>query len=189
MKLNFILTSSLFFGSKVQFGSSQLGNGATCTANIECVSNLCISSVIPNVCSNGQEGSACDFSSQCAIEPSGGYCVQNQCTANPPVVESDLCAGVDCGPGAGNKCIIVSAYAAACQCENTFVQSIDSKGRPTCACQDDWNFDASVNRCFAPPTFAPSKTPTVTPSKSPTSFPSAQPSSAPVEATATCTER
>ena len=122
---------------------------------------ISVTSVTPNVCTNGEEGSACDSSSQCAIEPAGGICVQNQCTPTPTNVEIDLCAGVNCGPGAGNKCIVVSAYAAACKCEDTFVQSVDSKGRPTCACPDDWTFDAPNNRCFAPPTIAPSTTPTV----------------------------
>lgn len=108
-------------------------------------------------CSNGLEGQACDTAFDCAVEPVG-YCINGQCTANPPV-ETNLCDRANCGNQ--GTCIVVSEYTVACKCENTFEQSTDNKGRPTCACPDDWTFDEKKNRCIEPPTIAPSTTPTV----------------------------
>ena len=69
----------------------------------------------------------------------------------------------------------MSSTEASCRCEDTFEEVLNSKGKPYCDCREGTSFNADANRCFAPPTMAPTKEPTVALTASPTASLSSSP--------------
>ena len=88
--------------------------------------------------------------------------------------ERKPCDGITCG-NAG-KCALSESDPTqpTCICENTFELTFNS-GKPSCTCGSDTIFNANANRCFPPPTQAPTAVPSVSPTKTPTAFPTLSP--------------
>ncbi|GFH56511.1 predicted protein [Chaetoceros tenuissimus] len=138
-------------------------NGSDCDANDQCVSGYCDTS--SNDCHDGNIDDSCGAGSDCQ----SGYCDDATSLCATPL-PSDPCLFVNCGNG--GKCISMGPNDVSCRCENTFQEFLNSNGKPYCDCLEGTSFNADANRCFAPPTMAPSKEPTVSPTASPTSSPS-----------------